>query len=501
VEYITGMPREQLFLFNQSLDDLIDKKHIVRFIDAYVNSLDMEQLDFIIPKLKTGTPPYSPQLKLKIYIYGYFEKIRTSRRLEKECHRNKELIWLTKELAPDFKTIADFRKDNSKAFKNVFKNFLKFCHKLELISFKTVAIDGTKMRGQNSLNEVYKKENIENIEKEIQEQIDNYIKELDEMDQMEKTRVGVINQDKMKEITTRLTKQIKRKDKIENIKTIFSKDPKLETYFSTDKDCKLQSDKGKVRAGYNPQTAVEDKNKLIVVADVTNKQNDKKQFSPMINQVMNTKKELKVEGHTNGIGDSGYFSEKAILDNLSQDDLNVIISSSAEENKTNKDDNKKLRSLNFYQQKDFKYHRKNDIYICPEKKELKKIGRDAKPDKNGRDVNVYKCDLKICNICLQKAKCTKGVNGRKLTVSANKEKMEKYIEDLKTKENKMLIKKRKEIVEHPFGTIKRSFGYTYFLLKGLEKVKAEFSFICFTYNLKRVLNIVPMDKLITILND
>ena len=157
MNYIEGTSREQIFLFNECIEEIIAEDNIVRFIDAYVESLDMEGLGFKMPKGNTGTPPYKPQLKLKIYIYGYFEKIRGSRRLEKECHRNKELIWLTNSLAPDFKTISDFRKDNHKAFRNIFKDFLKLCHKLQLLSFKVVAIDGTKMRGQNSLNEVYKK--------------------------------------------------------------------------------------------------------------------------------------------------------------------------------------------------------------------------------------------------------------------------------------------------------------------------------------------------------
>jgi len=279
VEYIKGISRDQLFLFNECLDEIIDKNNIVRFIDAYVDALDMKELGFIIPELNTGTPPYSSQLKLKIYIYGYFEKIRSSRRLEKECGRNKELIWLTNALVPDFKTIADFRKDNYKAFKNVFKDFLKLCHKLELISFKVVAIDGIKMRGQNSLNEVYKKENIKKVENEIQEQINNYLRELDEMDKKEQAGSFSINRKEIQEITNRLGKQLKRKDKVEFIKNIFLNNPELKTYFATDNDCRLQSDKGKIRPGYNPQTAVDDKNKLIIVAYITIEQNNNNQLT------------------------------------------------------------------------------------------------------------------------------------------------------------------------------------------------------------------------------
>ena len=490
MNYIEGTSRDQIFLFNECIDEIIGEDNLVRFIDAYVEALDMEGLGFNMPKGNTGTPPYRPQMKLKIYIYGYFEKIRSSRRLEKECHRNKELIWLTNGLTPDFKTIADFRKENHKAFRNIFKEFLKLCHKLQLISFKVVAIDGTKLRGQNSLNEVYKEDTIKKVEKEIEEQINHYLKKLDEMDKNEQTGKFSINQEKIQEINKRLNKLMRRKDKIEYIEEIFVQDPSLKTYFATDNDSRLQSDKGKVRPGYNPQTGVEEKNKLIVVADVTNEQNDKRQLSPMVMQIKGIKEELKIEEKTDAIADSGYYSEKEIINN-NGDNFTVIVSPEAE--------NKK-ESLKKYQAEDFNYNRERDVYICPEGNELKKTNRDVFLDKNEREVNAYNCKANTCNCCPSKEYCTDGKHGRKLLLSANKEIMQTYIENLKTEKNKNLISKRKELAEHPFGTIKRTFGYTYFLLKGIDKVKAEFSFICFIYNLKRVLNIVSINELITVLN-
>ena len=499
MNYIEGTAREQIHLFNECMEELIERDNIVRFIDAYVESLDMRQLGFKMPKGTTGTPPYRPQLKLKIYIYGYFEKIRSSRRLEKECRRNKELIWLTNGLSPDFKTIADFRRDNHKVFRNIFKDFLRLCHKLQLLSFKAVAIDGTKMRGQNSLNEVYKREGIEKVEKEIDEQINNYLKELDEMDKKEQSGSFSINRDKVQEISNRLNKQMKRKDKVEFIKSIFSHDPELKTYFATDNDSRFQSDKGKIRPGYNPQTAVEEKHKLIVVADVTNEQNDKKQLTPMIEQIKEVKDELEVDNKTVAIADSGYYSEREIINN-NQDNFSVVVSPDAEEKKSRDNGDKKREQPIKYQQEDFTYDKEKDVYICPKGSELEKTNNEVFTDKNGREVNSYKSKPEICNNCSQKKYCTDGKHGRKLLVSANKVIMQSYIESLKTEENKHLISKRKELVEHPFGTIKRNLGYTYFLLKGSNKVKAEFSFICFIYNLKRVLNIVPLNELLTVVN-
>jgi len=499
MDYIEGTSRKQIFLFNECIDEIIETDNIVRFIDAYVESLDMRELGFKMPKGTTGAPPYRPQLKLKIYIYGYFEKIRSSRRLEKECRRNKELIWLTNALAPDFKTLADFRKDNHKAFRNIFKEFLKLCHKLQLLSFKTVAIDGTKVRGQNSLNEVYKRGTIDKVEEKIEEQINRYLKELDELDKKEQAGSFSLNKEKIQDITARLNKQLDRKDKVEVIKDFFMQNSEVETHFATDKDTRLQSDKGKVRPGYNPQTVVEEKNKLIIAADVTNEQNDKKQLSPMVEQIKEVKNDLKVEDKTTALADSGYYSEREIINN-NQDDFNVVVSPDAEEKQSQSNDEKAGTSVK-YQHEDFEYVKVKDVYICPGGNELKKTNKKVFSDKNGREVNSYQCKPETCNDCPQKKYCTDGRYGRKLLVSANKDIMQTYIESLKTEENKRLIRKRKELAEHPFGTIKRNFGYTYFLLKGIDKVKAEFGFICFIYNLKRVLNIVPMDKLITAVSE
>ncbi len=495
VGYIEGTPRRQIYLFNECLDTLISKNNIVRFIDAYVETLDLQKLEFCMPNGTTGTPPYRPQLKLKIYIYGYLERIRSSRRLEKECNRNKELIWLTENLAPDFKTIADFRKDNKKAFKNVFKEFLKVCHKLELISFKTVAIDGSKMRGQNSLNEIYRKEQMGKIEKEIQNRIDNYMKELDEHEKIEQESGITVNEEKINNITIRLNKQMKRKDKIAVINQIFEKNPDLKTYYATDNDIRLQSDKGKVRPGYNVQTVVDDKNKLIVVSDVTNEQNDQKQLTPMIKQVKEEKGELHIEDKTTVIADAGYFTEKEIMSNKDNEYFPIVISCSAEGKPAGSSKRGKGKAVPSaeYEADNFIYDDEKDIYICPEKKELERITITPAIDHNGRHVHKYRS--KACASCQAIKVCTKSKNGRMVVISLNQKAINEYKENLKTEKNTQYIRKRKEIVEHPFGTIKRSFGYTYFLQTGLENVRVEFNLMCLVYNLKRVLNIVGVKRL------
>ncbi|MBN2856777.1 MAG: IS1182 family transposase [Candidatus Delongbacteria bacterium] len=491
VQYLEGVPRNQIYLFSECLDDIIEEDNIVRFIDAYVESLDLEKLGFKVPSMITGAPPYRSQLKLKIYIYGYLERIRSSRRLEKECRRNTELMWLTENLAPDFKTIADFRRDNLKALKNLFKEFLKLCHKMELISFKTVAIDGTKMRGQNSLNEVYRKNLMDHIEKEIQAKIDSYLDELNELDKIEQNTGISVNKEKLQMITSKLDKQLSRKNKIDYINRQFITNPDNQIYYATDSDCRLQSDKGKIRPGYNPQTAVDEKNKLIVVVEVTNEQSDQKQLTPMLKLLKKQKEELGIEGKTTSIADTGYYSEKEILYNKDNEDFSVVVSPLS----TSKKDGNEIPKLG-YRIENFVYDGKRDVYICPENKELRRVSKTTELNRQGRLSFVYQCDPKYCYKCPKRQDCTTNKKGRKLRISVNQKEIQRYIDGLKTKENRNLINKRKEIVEHPFGTIKRTLGYTYFQVKGIEKVQGEFSFICFIYNLKRVLNIIGIKEMI-----
>ncbi len=497
VEYRQGNPREQMVLYPQFIDELVGDEDIVRIIDAYVDALNMHELEFRMNENVTGAPAYQPQLKLKIYVYGYLNGIRSSRRLERECGRNVELIWLTQGLAPDFKTIADFRRDNREALKAAFKEFVKMCSRLELVDLNTVAIDGTKMRGQNSGNEIYRKDQIEKTEQEIQEKIDGYLKALDELDEQEQTNGISENHEKIQEFLKRLKKQQHRKDKVAGIKKLFADDPELKTYFATDEDTRLQSDKEKIRAGYNAQTAVDEKNKLIVVAEVTNEQNDKKQLTPMIERIREQKEALGRETETEVIADSGCFTEQEIMKNKDNEDCRPIVSPAAEGKKASESKSGKGKQVPSaaYENNYFIYDKERDIYICPEDQELERITKTPVMDNHNRATHRYRADSKVCLQCPAREKCTTSETGRTLRVSANQEQMEAYLVDLESSENTKLRAKRKEIVEHPFGTLKRSLGYTYFLLKGIDKVNGEFSLMCFTYNLKRVFNIVGFGQL------
>lgn len=498
MDYIKGTPREQLHLFTENLDEIIDEENPVRFIEAYINKLDMGKLGFKVPDVLTGRPPYAPVLLLKIYIYSYLNKVRSSRRIETACQRNIELIWLTEQLAPDFKTIADFRKDNKEGIKNIFKEFLKLCHKLELLSFKCVAIDGTKMRAQNGMNNVYKKEEIEKIEKALEEKINKYIVELEENDEKEKDDFEFLS----KNIGEKIKNLKKRKEKINIIKQIFEQNPDVKIYFSEDTDSRMQRDKGRVSPGYNCQTVVDEQNKLIIANDVTNQHNDYHQLNNMRDKTNESKKELKINQDMLVTADAGYYCEAEITEIIESDNNdntnnldNLYIPHPRDvklREKQGKDIKDKIPAKG-YEKSDFKYDEVTDKFICPEGKVLKRVGAKGS---NRRGTRIYKYLCRDCTNCKAKHLCTKRAAGRRLEAPALIKELERFRKRTNSEFGKSITKKRKELAEHPFGTIKRNWGYLHFMQKGEKKVKSEFSFIAFIYNLKRVLNIVPMNELI-----
>jgi hypothetical protein len=410
------------------------------------------------------------------------------------------MIWLTEGLAPDFKTIADFRKNNREAIKKLFKNFLFFCHKQNLLALETVAVDGTKMRAQNSVNSSYNRKELPHIKRNIENKINEYLKELEAED--ENDFVGLkINTDEVQKTLDKLDSLKKLNKKLEEVEEAFEDNPELERYFATDPDCRFQSDKGKKRPGYNVQTAGDEKHKLLIAAEVTNKSNDFQQMSFMVEKIEEVKKELGIEKETNVVMDSGYFSETEIMANTGKENVNIIASDLKQAKENNLNRTGKPRSLKppteEYEFARFKYNKEKNIYICPEGKELHRITKNNSKEVKGKSVIQYNC--KDCKNCPKKIFCTNNKNGRSIQVSSNKEFMDNFKESMKTAEKLALISKRKEIIEHPFGTLKRTFGYTHFMQTGMQKVQSEFSLMCFVYNLKRVINILGNEKMMAAL--
>ena len=427
MQYIKGMPRGQLVLFNTFLDQIISEDQPVRFIDAYVDGLDLYKLGFKIPELRTGTPPYNPELFVKIYIYCYFEKIRSSRKIEKECRRNQELIWLTCNLAPDFKTIADFRKDNRKGLKNIFKDFLYLCRDLNLLSLKITATDGTKMRAQNSMNEVYNRNSIDEVEAGIEEKINKYMNALQENDQNE-SEVLELNAEETKKIMNKIQKLEKRQEKVKIIKGIFESDETLEKYFATDPDSRFQSDKGQVAPGFNAQICTDEKNKLIIVNDITNQSNDLKQMTPMLENIKEIKNDLDINENTINIMDAGYASEQEIIKNKDKEDIEIYVQNKKDVEKNNKIEKatvKKSKKVTIPQEgfdvDNFEYDEKNNLYICPEGKKLECTSKKPGTERSGRKILVYQC--KSCRGCRSRDNCTKNKRGRSIAISVNHKEM------------------------------------------------------------------------------
>ncbi|MCP4133772.1 MAG: IS1182 family transposase, partial [bacterium] len=444
MHYIEGTPRDQLVMFNECLDNIISEDNSVRVIDVYVENLDICKLGFNIPELRTGKPPYRPHDLIKIYIYGYLERIRSSRKIQKECKRNQELIWLTKNLTPDFKTLADFRRDNQKGMKNIFKEFLNFCKSAGLLSLSEVGIDGTKLRAQNGQNNVFNRDRMSNIEKNIEKKIDEYLEELEINDISDIEHLDLKDGDQSIKIVKKLSKLSKYYDKVKGIQKLFANDPELMTYFANDKDSRFQSDKGKIRPGYNVQTAVDDANKLIIGNDVSQESNDMGQMSPMVNKVQEIKKELKIEGETNAIMDAGYFNEREILNNKDKQGINIIVPDVKEvANSNNKKKNKtktdKVPSEG-YEVQNFIYDKDRDVCICPAGKELNKQNKKPRTVSSGIQVFEFRC--KDCQYCDHVKKCTRNKTGRTIRISANKEVMDIFREEMRGKENKKLISRR-----------------------------------------------------------
>jgi len=491
--FINETPREQLNLFAEKLDDLISADNTVRFIDAYINKLDLRKLGFKNPGSNEGQgrPAYKASTMLKIYTYGYLNRIRSSRKLEAECGRNVELIWLTGRLSPDFKTIADFRKDNRKGIKKIFKEFLKVCHKLELLSLRCVAIDGTKERAQNSLDNIYKRNEIEKIEERIQEKINKYLEELELNDKTEETGYEFLS----KNLPGKLAQLRKSRDKIEIIKRVFEQNPELEIFFANDRDSSYQKDNNRINAGYNCQSAVDEKNKLIIAHNVTNESNDLHQLNTVLDDVAELKKDFGFEERTIAIADAGYYDEREILEADRKENFEVYVSHprDSQNQKTKVKEKEGTIPSKGFKKDDFKYNKEDDTFECPEGKILKRNGEGYREKGNG--VRKYQYICRECAGCPRRKLCTDNKKGRIVKTTEFFNEITEFREKCNSDLGKRILAKRKEMVEHPFGTIKRNWGYRYFMQKGKEKVSAEFSFITFIYNLRRVLNLVQLDRL------
>ena len=473
--YITGKDRNQALMFPEYLDDYVNEDNPVRVIDAFVKSLDSQEYQFTKSNpCGPGAPSYDPKDLLRLYLYGYMNTLRSSRKLERATYINIEVIWLIRDIHPDFKTIADFRRENKKLLKQVFKEFNLLCNDWELFGKKLSAVDGTKIRADNSKKNNYNKKKIERQLKYIEEKTDEYLKTLEDNDQE-----PLENQKYTAEyIKNKIEELEKRKLFYKGLEHQLEKteDNEIST---TDPDARLMDNKKNgLEVNYNVQISVDEKNKLIVVTDVTNKPSDQGHLNDMAQSTkemlgMDEKDPLEV------MADKGYYQSE----DLKKCEENGTITYVAHQTYSNATGNPE-----YYSDK-FKYDAENDVYICPQGEVLQRM----KSKKEVPDRFRYK-NYSACKKCPHKNLCTKAEKGR--VINRNKGQDLLDIVDARTNMNMDKYKERQKIVEHPFGTIKRTMDAAYFLTRGLESVKAETNLIFLAYNMKRVINILGVKEII-----
>jgi transposase len=474
MDYIQGKPRSQIVLIESSLEELIELDNPVRFIDAFVDTCKLEEFGFTHAKhAPEGRPPYHPGHLLKLYIYGYLNRIRSSRLLEKECKRNLELKWLLNELTPDHNTIANFRKDNPKAIKLVFRKIVTLCKRLDLIGGKVIAIDGTKLRAQNSKKNNYNQKKIDDHLAYIENKLHEYLDALDMADTAETMGLDPdIDKEKIRE---KIAKLHGRKQHYQNLEQQLI-ETNQEQISTTDPDSrKLAVRQNILEVCYNIQATVDDKYKLPIDFKTTNN-NDTHALANM------TARAKSIIGHNEftTLLDKGYHtgSEISRCHEMGIETMVAVPSLSTQ------------APDHAYNLEQFIYHKETDTYQCPQGNVLYTNG--SWYDKGG-DHKVRQYKTKACKHCPARNLCTKAKNGRIIERSEYAEAVQRNRNALE--KNKPLYKKRQEIVEHPFGTIKRQWGFDYTLMKGKKKVDGDVGLIFIAYLLTRMRNILGLKGL------
>jgi transposase len=472
-QYKQGIERQQGYLLPPRVEDYVSAENPVRAIDTYVDSLDLAQLGFsnTSGELTPGQPAFAPRVLLKLYLYGYLHRVRSSRRLEAECQRNLEVIWLVEGLRPGYKTIADFRKDNLSSLQQVNRDFVQLCKELDLFGAELVGIDGSFFRGNVSKASIYTGERLKRALKHIGQDIARYLKELEQSDQQEgwSAPLDPALGEKLKQLRER---QQKRQEQLRQL------EESGETQIAeVDADARLLSKKGHgTLAGYNVQSVVDAKHKLIVTGEVTQDGNDEQQLAPM---GLAAKAALGVEQLTS-TQDQGYFNAQQIKTCAD----NGIIPYVPEPDKQ-----AQARQQGRFVRDAFQYEAENNGYRCPAGKTLK---YSTTVQKGKKTLWLYRSSVPVCASCPLKGLCLPPKTAyRTISRWEHEEIIEAHRERM-AQEGAEKMRQRSGLCEHPFGTLKRWCGWTHFLLRGLEKVRAEWSLLMLAYNFKRVLSIVGM---------
>jgi transposase/IS5 family transposase len=463
--HVTGQSRHQTTLFPEALDEVIAADNEVRVVDAYVDTLDLAGLGFSnVEAAATGRPPYDPRDLAKLYLYGYLNRIRSSRRLEREAGRNVEVFWLIGRLAPDFKTIADFRKDHPQAIVAVCRAFTAFCREQSLFGAELLAIDGTKIAAVASRKQVVTPEQIKKRDAAIERKIAEYLAAMDEADRQEEAPAPV-------DVATAVAALKAQREELQRQAEELAQEG-LKQKVTGEPDAKLMRTPQGHQVAYNAQIAVDAKHKLIVAFDLTNQGNDQQQLHPMAVQG----KAAVAADTITVVADRGYSSGEQGV-HCEQDGITAIVPRAETINPKGKQ---------YFSRDQFSYDRESDSWRCP-------AGETLSLYKTSRTQKKKEYTSKVCRTCPLRPQCTKAA--QRVIVR------DFYENDRETMHRRAMtdpawMKHRREMAEHPFGTMKWLMGHPRFLVRGLIKAKAELALTVLSYNLKRAITILGVPALL-----
>jgi transposase len=470
--FVEGADRGQSTLLPECLDDWVDENNPVRVIDAFVDALDLAELGFEgVEPSATGRPSYHPSALLKLYIYGYLNRVQSSRRLEREAGRNVEVMWLLGRLVPDHKTVADFRKDNGRAIRKVCARFVELCREMGLLAKASVAIDGSKFKAVNNRDRNFTRAKVERRRAQLEESVARYLSQLDTADRQQPSEALAAKTTRLKEKLAKLGEEMRRLKGLE-ARMLAAPDQQVSL---TDPDARSMatSGRGSGVVGYNVQVAVDTEHHLIVTHEVTNVGSDRSQLARVAKETKATLQTDTLEA----VADRGYFSGEEILA-CDQAGITVTLP---------KPMTSGAKSEGRFGKQDFVYLPEEDVYRCPAGERLKYYFTNVE---NGLTLRRYWTNA--CRTCALKSRCTTGVQ-RRITRWEHEHVLETVQRRLD--ENPQAMRQRRETVEHPFGTIKARMGATHFLMKTLPRVASEMALHVLAYNLTRVMNIVGIRPL------